>query len=92
MYIFSVNSSEVSYSLKFVLNDYKGIMNEVQVLWLQIAGASFFGILLSKYDLVTCLKLAAGLILWSLPVVVRAIILYFFQSCLLFRFHICCAY
>ncbi|CAM8942616.1 unnamed protein product [Rhodiola kirilowii] len=40
------------------------------VLLCEIAGASFFGILLSKYDLVTCLKLAAGLMLWSLPVVV----------------------
>uniref|UniRef100_A0A7N0TFJ2 Solute carrier family 40 member n=1 Tax=Kalanchoe fedtschenkoi TaxID=63787 RepID=A0A7N0TFJ2_KALFE len=40
------------------------------VLLCEIAGASFFGILLSKYDLVTCLKLAAGLMMWSLPVVV----------------------
>uniref|UniRef100_A0A7N0VJ55 Solute carrier family 40 member n=1 Tax=Kalanchoe fedtschenkoi TaxID=63787 RepID=A0A7N0VJ55_KALFE len=40
------------------------------VLLCEIAGASFFGILLSKYDLVTCLKLASGLMLWSWPVVV----------------------
>ncbi|KAK9292187.1 hypothetical protein L1049_020147 [Liquidambar formosana] len=36
----------------------------------EIAGASLFGILLSKYDPVTCLKLAAGLMIWALPVVV----------------------
>lgn len=36
----------------------------------EIAGASLFGILLSKYDPVTCLKLAAGLMVWALPVVV----------------------
>ncbi|KAL5565902.1 hypothetical protein UlMin_029066 [Ulmus minor] len=34
----------------------------------EIAGASLFGILLSKYDPVTCLKFAAGLMVWSLPV------------------------
>ncbi|XP_048324841.2 solute carrier family 40 member 3, chloroplastic isoform X1 [Ziziphus jujuba] len=33
----------------------------------EIAGASLFGILLSKYDPVTCLKFAAGLMMWSLP-------------------------
>lgn len=37
---------------------------------LQIAGASLFGILLSKYEPVICLKLAAGLMISSLPVVV----------------------
>ncbi|XP_077218982.1 iron-regulated protein 3 [Tasmannia lanceolata] len=36
----------------------------------EIAGASLFGILLSKYDPVTCLKLAAGLMICTLPVVV----------------------
>ncbi|KAA8545260.1 hypothetical protein F0562_020044 [Nyssa sinensis] len=36
----------------------------------EIAGASLFGILLSKYDPVTCLKLAAGLMIGALPVVV----------------------
>ncbi|KAF5454192.1 hypothetical protein F2P56_023874 [Juglans regia] len=36
----------------------------------EIAGASLFGILLSKFDPVTCLKFAAGLMLCSLPVVV----------------------
>lgn len=33
----------------------------------EIAGASLFGILLSKHDPVTCLKFAAGLMVWSLP-------------------------
>uniref|UniRef100_A0A1D1YCP4 Solute carrier family 40 member n=1 Tax=Anthurium amnicola TaxID=1678845 RepID=A0A1D1YCP4_9ARAE len=36
----------------------------------EIAGASLFGFLLSKYDPVTCLKLAAGLMICTLPVVV----------------------
>ncbi|KAK6915677.1 Ferroportin-1 [Dillenia turbinata] len=36
----------------------------------EIAGASVFGILLSKYDPVTCLKLAAALMILALPVVV----------------------
>ncbi|KAG2695800.1 hypothetical protein I3760_07G029400 [Carya illinoinensis] len=36
----------------------------------EIAGASLFGILLSKFDPVTCLKFAAGLMSCSLPVVV----------------------
>ncbi|KAG8363913.1 hypothetical protein BUALT_Bualt19G0071900 [Buddleja alternifolia] len=36
----------------------------------EIAGASLFGIFLSKYEPVTCLKLAASLMIWSLPVVV----------------------
>ncbi|KAF8401313.1 hypothetical protein HHK36_012246 [Tetracentron sinense] len=36
----------------------------------EIAGASLFGILLSKYDPVTCLKLSAGLMICALPVVV----------------------
>ncbi|KAB1227397.1 Solute carrier family 40 member 3, chloroplastic [Morella rubra] len=39
-------------------------------LFCEIAGASLFGILLSKFDPVTCLKLAAGLMLGTLPVVV----------------------
>ncbi|XP_050381132.1 solute carrier family 40 member 3, chloroplastic [Argentina anserina] len=33
----------------------------------EIAGASLFGILISKYDPVTCLKFATGLMVWSLP-------------------------
>ncbi|KAM1442624.1 hypothetical protein ACFXTO_010589 [Malus domestica] len=33
----------------------------------EIAGASLFGILLSKYDPVTCLKFSGGLMVWSLP-------------------------
>lgn len=36
----------------------------------EIAGASVFGILLSKYPLVACLKLAAGLIISALPITV----------------------
>lgn len=36
----------------------------------EIAGASLFGVLLSMFDPVTCLKFAAGLMLCSLPVVV----------------------
>ncbi|XP_058083009.1 solute carrier family 40 member 3, chloroplastic [Magnolia sinica] len=36
----------------------------------EIAGASLFGILLSKYNPVTCLQLAAGLMICTLPVVV----------------------
>ncbi|GAB4855655.1 Solute carrier 40 member 3, chloroplastic [Ancistrocladus abbreviatus] len=36
----------------------------------EIVGASLFGVLLSKYDPVTCLKLAAGLMIWALPVVI----------------------
>ena len=38
--------------------------------FLQIAGASVFGILLSKYPLVACLKLAAGLLIPALPITV----------------------
>ncbi|KAK9086281.1 hypothetical protein Syun_028675 [Stephania yunnanensis] len=36
----------------------------------EITGASLFGILLSKYDPVTCLKLAAGMMISALPVVI----------------------
>ncbi|KAK4424526.1 Solute carrier family 40 member 3, chloroplastic [Sesamum alatum] len=36
----------------------------------EIAGASLFGIFLSRYEPVTCLKLAASLMICSLPVVV----------------------
>lgn len=35
----------------------------------EIAGASIFGILLSKYDTVVCIKLASGLMMCTLPVV-----------------------
>ncbi|KAJ8447084.1 hypothetical protein Cgig2_022813 [Carnegiea gigantea] len=45
------------------------VVNRIDLLC-EIAGASLFGILLSKYDPVTCLKLAAGLMVWALPVVV----------------------
>ncbi|ERN03118.1 solute carrier family 40 member 3, chloroplastic isoform X2 [Amborella trichopoda] len=34
----------------------------------EIAGAAIFGVLLSKYDTITCLKLAAGLMILTLPV------------------------
>ncbi|GJW15647.1 solute carrier family 40 member 3, chloroplastic [Tanacetum coccineum] len=37
-----------------------------------IAGASLFGILLSKYETVTCLKLAVALMMWALPVVLSS--------------------
>ncbi|GJY42024.1 solute carrier family 40 member 3, chloroplastic [Tanacetum coccineum] len=36
----------------------------------ETAGASLFGILLSKYEMVTCLKLAVALMMWALPVVI----------------------
>ncbi|KAL6531429.1 Solute carrier 40 member 3, chloroplastic [Orobanche minor] len=36
----------------------------------EIAGASLFGIFLTRYEPVTCLKMAASLMAWSLPVVV----------------------
>ncbi|KAI5326311.1 hypothetical protein L3X38_035385 [Prunus dulcis] len=42
------------------------ILNRIDLLC-EIAGASLFGILLSKYDPVTCLKFAGGLMVWSLP-------------------------
>lgn len=45
------------------------VLNRIDLLC-EIAGASLFGILLSKYEPVTCLNLAAGLMLWSMPVVV----------------------
>lgn len=45
---------------------------------LQIAGASLFGILLSKYDPVTCLKFAAGLMVLSLPFTVTSPLFTFF--------------
>ncbi|KAL8231767.1 hypothetical protein R6Q57_001545 [Mikania cordata] len=36
----------------------------------EIAGASLFCMLLSKYETVTCLKLAIAFMMWSLPVVI----------------------
>ncbi|KAG5625957.1 hypothetical protein H5410_011175 [Solanum commersonii] len=36
----------------------------------EIVGAALFGILLSKYELVVCLKIAAGLMMGALPIVV----------------------
>uniref|UniRef100_A0A803MTZ3 Retrotransposon Copia-like N-terminal domain-containing protein n=1 Tax=Chenopodium quinoa TaxID=63459 RepID=A0A803MTZ3_CHEQI len=43
------------------------LKNDSYLAWSRIAGASLFGILLSKNDLVTCLKLAAGFMIWGLP-------------------------
>ncbi|KAL5783720.1 hypothetical protein ACOSP7_008749 [Xanthoceras sorbifolium] len=45
------------------------VLNRIDLLC-EIAGTSLFGILLSKYDPVTCLKFAAGSIVWSLPVMI----------------------
>ncbi|XP_020243580.1 solute carrier family 40 member 2, chloroplastic [Asparagus officinalis] len=36
----------------------------------EIAGASIFGTLLTKYDTVTCLKLASGLMMCTLPILI----------------------
>ncbi|TYJ23914.1 hypothetical protein E1A91_A08G225000v1 [Gossypium mustelinum] len=45
------------------------VLNRIDLLC-EIAGTSLFGILLSKYDPVTCLKLAASLMVWSLPIMI----------------------
>ncbi|KAF5739979.1 Ferroportin protein family isoform 1 [Tripterygium wilfordii] len=45
------------------------ILNRIDHLC-EITGASLFGILLSKYDPVICLKFAAGLMIWSLPIMI----------------------
>ncbi|XP_031485384.1 solute carrier family 40 member 3, chloroplastic isoform X1 [Nymphaea colorata] len=45
------------------------MLNRVDLLC-EIAGASLFGVLLSKYDTITCLKLACGLMICTLPVLV----------------------
>ncbi|KAJ0976411.1 hypothetical protein J5N97_018376 [Dioscorea zingiberensis] len=45
------------------------ILNRIDLLC-EIAGASLFGVLLSKYDPVTCLKLASGLMICTLPVLI----------------------
>ncbi|KAJ8752360.1 hypothetical protein K2173_003996 [Erythroxylum novogranatense] len=45
------------------------ILNRIDLLC-EIAGASIFGVLLSKCELVTCLKFAAGLTICSLPVMI----------------------
>ncbi|KAG8649616.1 solute carrier family 40 member 3, chloroplastic [Manihot esculenta] len=45
------------------------VLNRIDLLC-EIAGASLFGILLSKYDPVTCLKFATGLMIWSLPIMI----------------------
>ncbi|KAG4189089.1 hypothetical protein ERO13_A08G205300v2 [Gossypium hirsutum] len=45
------------------------VLNRIDLLC-EIAGTSLFGILLSKYDPVTYLKLAASLMVWSLPIMI----------------------
>ncbi|MBA0816297.1 hypothetical protein Gohar_000976 [Gossypium harknessii] len=45
------------------------VLNRIDLLC-EIAGTSLFGILLSRYDPVTCLKFAAGLMMSSLPVMI----------------------
>ncbi|KAG8486996.1 hypothetical protein CXB51_020431 [Gossypium anomalum] len=45
------------------------VLNRIDLLC-EIAGTSLFGILLSRYDPVTCLKLAARLMVWSLPIMI----------------------
>ncbi|KAL2925681.1 Solute carrier family 40 member 3 chloroplastic, partial [Bienertia sinuspersici] len=45
------------------------VINRID-LFCEIVGASLFGILLSKYDPVICLKLAAGFMIWGLPLTV----------------------
>ncbi|KAF3779486.1 Solute carrier family 40 member 3 [Nymphaea thermarum] len=50
------------------------MLNRVDLLC-EIAGASLFGVLLSKYDTITCLKLACGLMICTLPVLVLLVLL-----------------
>ncbi|KAF9681496.1 hypothetical protein SADUNF_Sadunf05G0007400 [Salix dunnii] len=45
------------------------VLNRIDLLC-EIAGASVFGFLLSKYEPVTCLKYAAASMIWSLPVMI----------------------
>ncbi|XP_012463214.1 solute carrier family 40 member 3, chloroplastic [Gossypium raimondii] len=45
------------------------VLNRIDLLC-EIAGTSLFGVLLSRYDPVTCLKFAAGLMMSSLPVMI----------------------
>ncbi|GAV78747.1 FPN1 domain-containing protein [Cephalotus follicularis] len=51
------------------LAEANAVLNRIDLLC-EIAGASLFGILLSKYDPVTCLKFAASLMIWLLPVMI----------------------
>lgn len=46
---------------------YVNLEETCMFIYMQIAGASLFGILISKYDPVTCLKFATCLMVWSLP-------------------------
>ncbi|XP_062004898.1 solute carrier family 40 member 3, chloroplastic [Rosa rugosa] len=48
------------------LAEANAILSRIDLLC-EIAGASLFGILISKYDPVTCLKFGTGLMVWSLP-------------------------
>ncbi|KAE8679268.1 Solute carrier family 40 member 3 [Hibiscus syriacus] len=51
------------------LAEANAVLNRIDLLC-EIVGTSLFGILLSKYDPVNCLKFAAGLMMWSLPVMI----------------------
>lgn len=50
------------------LAEANAVLNRIDLVC-EIAGASLFGILLSKYDIMTCLKFTAGLMTWTVPVV-----------------------
>ncbi|KAL8160037.1 hypothetical protein V2J09_001574 [Rumex salicifolius] len=50
------------------LSQANSVLSRIDLLC-EILGASLFGIFLSKYDPVSCLRLAAGLMIWALPVV-----------------------
>ncbi|GMJ11747.1 FERROPORTIN 3, MULTIPLE ANTIBIOTIC RESISTANCE 1, iron-regulated protein 3, IRON REGULATED 3 [Hibiscus trionum] len=56
-------------SRPIALAEANAVLNRIDLLC-EIAGTSLFGILLSRYDPVTCLKFAAGLMMWSLPVMI----------------------
>lgn len=51
------------------LAEANAVISQIDLLC-EIAGASIFGILLSKYDPVTCLKLAAVLMIVTIPIVI----------------------
>ncbi|CBI39603.3 hypothetical protein VitviT2T_020829 [Vitis vinifera] len=50
------------------LAEANAVLNRIDLVC-EIAGASLFGILLSKYDIMTYLKFTAGLMTWTVPVV-----------------------
>ena len=58
------------YFLQFFMIIFLNLEESFVFIYIQIAGASLFGILISKYDPVTCMKFATGLMVWSLPVAV----------------------